>query len=100
LLYATSSAEDRADPASTANAVHREDLDPADQLRAVIDRIFSSDIQALRDTMEALDLTTLTRAADAIVAAERVEVCGIGSRGADRSLQLWHKRSIDPQRNE
>ncbi|MCP1676685.1 DNA-binding MurR/RpiR family transcriptional regulator [Natronocella acetinitrilica] len=56
-----------------------EDLDPSDQPQAVIEKIFSSDIQALRDTMEALDADALARAVDAIVAAERVELYGIGS---------------------
>ena len=56
-----------------------EDLDPTDQPRVIIEKIFGSDIQALRDTMEALDPHALSQAIDAIVAADRVELYGIGS---------------------
>lgn len=56
-----------------------EDLDPADDQRAVIDKIFSSNMQALRDTLEVLDAAAMERAVDAIVNADRVELYGIGS---------------------
>lgn len=56
-----------------------EDLEPDDAAATVIDKIFASDIQALRDTLHVLKSEQMTRAVDIIVAAERVEVYGIGS---------------------
>lgn len=56
-----------------------EDLLPTDTMEAVIDKVFQSDLNALQDTMKALDVAAMQRAVDAIRAASRVEVFGIGS---------------------
>lgn len=56
-----------------------EDLTPDDDTAAVIEKVFQSDLQALRDTRNALDVHSLARAVEAIRTARRVEVFGIGS---------------------
>lgn len=56
-----------------------EDLARGDEVPAIIDKIFHSNLQALQDTHKALDAQAMTRAVGAIRAAERVEVFGIGS---------------------
>ena len=56
-----------------------EDLEPGDHPDTVVRKIFASHIQALQDTRASLDIHALTRAAEAIRAARRVEVYGIGS---------------------
>ncbi|KAB7897522.1 SIS domain-containing protein [Rouxiella sp. S1S-2] len=56
-----------------------EDLTPSDNTAQVIDKIFQSDMQALRDTQSALSVEALTEAVNAIRQAKRVEVFGIGS---------------------
>jgi DNA-binding MurR/RpiR family transcriptional regulator len=56
-----------------------EDLDPTDDMDAVVRKIFQSDIQTLRDTQGALDMGELRRAVDLLRAARRIEVYGIGS---------------------
>jgi len=56
-----------------------EDLTPSDNTAQVIDKIFQSDMQALRDTQSALSVEALAEAVNAIRQAKRVEVFGIGS---------------------
>lgn len=56
-----------------------EDLSRTDDTPKVIEKIFASDIQALQDTMTALDPGAMERAALAIAGADRVELYGIGS---------------------
>jgi len=56
-----------------------EDLDPGDHPDTVIRKIFASHIQALQDTRASLDTHALVRAVEAIRAARRVEIYGIGS---------------------
>lgn len=56
-----------------------EDLNRKDGTAAVIEKIFHSDIQALRDTLSVLDPAAMAKAAKLIRGAERVEVYGIGS---------------------
>jgi DNA-binding MurR/RpiR family transcriptional regulator len=56
-----------------------EDLEPSDGAAEVIEKIFASGMQALRDTLRVLDTAALERAAAAMLGAKRVEVYGIGS---------------------
>ncbi|MFA7584849.1 MAG: MurR/RpiR family transcriptional regulator [Novosphingobium sp.] len=56
-----------------------EDLDRDDSIDAVCRKVFHSGIQALRDTLAALDPTALGSAVEAIRSAKRVEIYGIGS---------------------
>ncbi|MFB9949024.1 MurR/RpiR family transcriptional regulator [Rhizobium puerariae] len=56
-----------------------EDLTPGDDTATVVEKVFQSDLQALRDTRKALDIAALAKAVEAIRKASRVEVFGIGS---------------------
>ena len=56
-----------------------EDLDPGDATALVVEKIFRSDIQALQDTQNSLDIAQLERAVQAIRNARQVEIFGIGS---------------------
>jgi len=56
-----------------------EDLTPTDGLETVVNKIFSSGLQALQDTMKALSIPEMGRAVQAIRKAQRVEIFGIGS---------------------
>jgi RpiR family carbohydrate utilization transcriptional regulator len=56
-----------------------EDLSRDDATATVLEKIFTSNIQALQDTLRALDAGQMARAVQAIRKAERVEIYGIGS---------------------
>lgn len=56
-----------------------EDLERGDDTATAIAKIFKSGLQALEDTMRAIDPVQMKRAVDVILAADRVEVFGIGS---------------------
>lgn len=56
-----------------------EDLSREDDAKTVFEKIFASNIRALQDTLGVVDAASLERASAAIVAADRVEVYGIGS---------------------
>ena len=56
-----------------------EDLKRNDDIGAVVEKVFQSDIQALTDTLAVLDTKALARAVEAILAATWVEIYGIGS---------------------
>ncbi len=56
-----------------------EDLAESDDIAAVIAKIFSGNLQALRDTQRVLDPGAMIQAVQLVLAAERVEVYGIGS---------------------
>jgi DNA-binding MurR/RpiR family transcriptional regulator len=56
-----------------------EDLFPDDNTATVIEKIFHSNMQALRDTQRVLDIAAVEKAADAVIAARRVELYGVGS---------------------
>ncbi|MEV0290333.1 MurR/RpiR family transcriptional regulator [Kribbella sp. NPDC050820] len=57
----------------------REAVDQRDGALAVAKKVFSSDMQAISDTLAVLDEESLERAVDAILAAPRVEFYGVGS---------------------
>ena len=56
-----------------------EDLSRDDTTATVLEKIFASGIQALQDTLKVLDAAQMTRAVNAILKSQRVEVYGIGS---------------------
>jgi RpiR family transcriptional regulator, carbohydrate utilization regulator len=56
-----------------------EDLHRNDDTAAVVEKIFASNIQALQDTLKILETHQMKRAVGAILAAQRIEVYGIGS---------------------
>lgn len=56
-----------------------EDLERSDDEHTVNEKIFHSNVQALRDTLQILKPEAMRRAKEIILAAERIEVYGIGS---------------------
>jgi RpiR family carbohydrate utilization transcriptional regulator len=56
-----------------------EDLDRDDDVATIVAKVFLSDVQALHDTLKVLDRAAVGRAVALILAAERVELYGIGS---------------------
>jgi RpiR family transcriptional regulator, carbohydrate utilization regulator len=65
-------------------------IEPADDLATVKTKVFQANAQALRDTIEVLDDEQLQRAVDAIAAARRVDVYGVGGSGP-LALDAYHK---------
>jgi RpiR family transcriptional regulator, carbohydrate utilization regulator len=56
-----------------------EDLTQDDDVATIVEKVFLSNIQALYDTLKALDRTAVAKAVQLILAAESVELYGIGS---------------------
>jgi RpiR family carbohydrate utilization transcriptional regulator len=56
-----------------------EDLTRDDDVATIVEKVFLGNIQALYDTLKILDRTAVARAVELILAAERVELYGIGS---------------------
>lgn len=56
-----------------------EDLTRGDDPATIVEKVFLSNIQALYDTLKTLDRAALARAVELILAAECVELYGIGS---------------------
>jgi DNA-binding MurR/RpiR family transcriptional regulator len=65
-------------------------IEPDDDLSTVKSKVFQANSQALRDTIEVLDDEELQRAVDAIAAARRVEIYGVGGSGP-LALDAYHK---------
>src|SRR5579875_1041066 len=53
-------------------------IEPNDDLPTIKTKVFQANAQALRDTIEVLDDEQLARAVDALAAASRVEIYGVG----------------------
>jgi len=56
-----------------------EDIDRSDDPFTITNKVFSSSIRALKDTIKMLDRTELARAADALLNAKRIEFYGVGT---------------------
>ena len=56
-----------------------EDLHPTDAVPTIVEKIFHSDVQALKDTLSVLDAAAMSTAVDLLRTAKRIEVYGIGS---------------------
>ena len=65
-------------------------IDAGDDLATIKTKVFQANAQALRDTIEVLDDDALARAVDAIAAARRLEVYGVGGSGP-LALDTYHK---------
>ncbi len=63
---------------------------PQDTLVEAAHKTIAADLKALEDTLRILDLAALERAADAILAARRVDIYGLGG-GAIAALELQSK---------
>jgi len=57
------------------------DIEPGDPLDRVLNVISGADARAIQETAASLDLAEVARVADAIAAAQRVELFGMGSSG-------------------
>lgn len=60
---------------------HVGDIDPADDLTAVIGKIAAAEVRAVQDTAAAIDLDVLAHVASAIHAARRIALVGVGASG-------------------
>ncbi|MDB5071503.1 MAG: RpiR family transcriptional regulator [Candidatus Eremiobacteraeota bacterium] len=67
-----------------------EAIEPGDDLATVKSKVFQANAQALRDTLEVLDDAQLQRGVDALAAAQRVEIYGVGG-SAPLALDAYHK---------
>lgn len=56
-----------------------EDLQRRDTIETVIEKVFGSNLQALQETLQALDRTAVGLAVKALRTARRVEIYGVGS---------------------
>jgi RpiR family carbohydrate utilization transcriptional regulator len=63
---------------------------PGDSVTEAARKVITADIKALEDTLSVLDVVTLERAADALLAARRVDIYGSGG-GAIAALELQYK---------
>lgn len=66
--------------AASSSDIH-EEIDRRDEVPVIIKKVFNTSIQALRDTMRILDQSALQSAAEAILAANRVLIVGVGISG-------------------
>ena len=57
------------------------EVSPDDALADIVRKVGAVDAQAITDTVEQLDTDSLARVAEAVAAAERVELYGIGASG-------------------
>lgn len=67
-----------------------ERIEEKDDLAAIKGKVFAANAQALQDTLEVLDDRELQRAIDAVGAAKRVEVYGVGGSGSI-AVDAYHK---------
>jgi DNA-binding MurR/RpiR family transcriptional regulator len=56
-----------------------EHLERDDDVRTIVEKVFQSELQALVDTLAVLDMKSVARAAKVMLAADWVEIYGIGS---------------------
>ena len=71
------------------NAIY-DQIEPSDDLTSLKHKVFQANGQALQDTLEVLSEQDLARAIDAIAAARRVEIYGVGG-SAPIALDAYHK---------
>lgn len=79
-------ARDLVEPATEIYAA----IEPGDDLATVKNKVFQANAQALRDTLEVLEDAQLERAVDALSAAGRIEIYGVGG-SAPLALDAYHK---------
>lgn len=65
--------------AAEGEQVSYRDIAPTDPPATVVRKVFANSIQALRDTLDALDLEQCARAVEAMLAAERLSFYGLGN---------------------
>jgi RpiR family carbohydrate utilization transcriptional regulator len=72
-----------------ANPIYGQ-VSPDDSLAELKKKVFQANAQALQDTLEVLEESDLSRAIDAVAAARRVEIYGVGGSGPI-ALDAYHK---------
>jgi len=75
--------------AQNRNDLHKE-LDPSDDARTVIHKVFRTSILTLQETMQILDPGELKQVADHLVDADQIIFVGVGGSGA-LALDAFHK---------
>lgn len=75
--------------AQNRNDLHKE-LNPSDDVKTVIDKVFTTSILALQETRHILDAEELRKVADHLVAADQILFVGCGGSGA-LALDAYHK---------
>ncbi|MEU3793967.1 MurR/RpiR family transcriptional regulator [Streptomyces fructofermentans] len=55
------------------------DIDPADTLDQVVEKVIYNEVRALEETVRSVDPAVLGRAVDAIAAARRIDIFGVGA---------------------
>ncbi|WP_448071534.1 MurR/RpiR family transcriptional regulator [Georgenia yuyongxinii] len=66
---------------ATGPAMQNGDIAPGDRLEAVIEKIAYADARAVEDTARAISVETLQTVVEAVVAAPRVDIYGVGASG-------------------
>jgi DNA-binding MurR/RpiR family transcriptional regulator len=66
------------------------DIEPDDDLGVIVAKVGHRDAQAISDTVEQLDVAVLARVVEAIAAAPRIDLYGIGASGLV-AIDLEHK---------
>jgi DNA-binding MurR/RpiR family transcriptional regulator len=83
-------AADAARMQAKVNQMFGGDIDPDDDLGTIVNKISFADARAVEDTANQLQLSALNRVIDAVVAAGRVDIYGVGA-SAFMAADLQHK---------
>jgi DNA-binding MurR/RpiR family transcriptional regulator len=67
-----------------------EELNPEDDVPTVVNKVFNTAINALRETLAILDFGAVERAAQALTTASAIDIYGVGGSGA-LALDAYHK---------
>lgn len=76
---------DLASEATRERVVHQEfsqasgDIDPADSLNDIVNKVALNEIRSIEDTVETLNLDHLAEAVEAVTCAQRIDIFGIGA---------------------
>jgi len=66
------------DTVSPIKTIH-EDLEKSDDIGAITHKVFQNNIQALKDTLEVLDIKEMERAKEVLMKAEKILIIGVGT---------------------
>lgn len=75
---------------NSTSAIPYAPVEREDTIGVAVHKVISADVKALEDTLTVLDVTALEKAADALLAARRVDVYGSGG-AAVAALELQYK---------
>lgn len=66
------------DTVSPIKTIH-EDLEKSDDIGTITHKVFQNNIQALKDTLEVLDIKEMERAKEALMKADKILIIGVGT---------------------